>query len=188
VPIVVSLSQTFARFRLSSTSGLNATAAANDGEVEDYALTVAKGDSTLAATKTVSVYDPSSIGLYALPGNDVIYEITVANAGNVSVDAGSLFLVDSLPPQLEFYNGATPAFGGAVVGWSETGTTLTFAPATDLRYSNLAAAPTSFAACLYTPAAGYDPAVKHVCLNAKGVLPSGNPDPSFSVRFRARIK
>ncbi|MFZ1233113.1 MAG: GEVED domain-containing protein [Thiofilum sp.] len=40
VPSDAVLTPTYARFRWSSTSGLNSTAAANDGEVEDYALTV----------------------------------------------------------------------------------------------------------------------------------------------------
>ncbi|HRJ52933.1 MAG TPA: SdrD B-like domain-containing protein [Candidatus Thiothrix moscowensis] len=41
VPAGAVTTQTYARFRWSSTSGLNSTAAANDGEVEDYALTIA---------------------------------------------------------------------------------------------------------------------------------------------------
>ncbi|MBU0654646.1 MAG: hypothetical protein KJ914_05865 [Gammaproteobacteria bacterium] len=44
VPANAATSQTFARFRWSTTNNLNGTAAANDGEVEDYALTIlAKG-------------------------------------------------------------------------------------------------------------------------------------------------
>lgn len=40
VPAGAVTTQTYARFRWSSTSGLNSTAVANDGEVEDYVLTV----------------------------------------------------------------------------------------------------------------------------------------------------
>jgi uncharacterized repeat protein (TIGR01451 family) len=187
-PVAVTFAQTFARFRWSTASGLSSAAAANDGEVEDYALTISPGNSTLQATKTVSVYDPSAANLYAIPGNDVIYQIAVANAGNLPVDSNTLFLVDRMPAQLDFFNGATPLFGGAVVGWSQSGTSLTFSAASDVRFSNLVAAPASFAACGYTPLAGYDPAVKWICFNPKGVFPSGDPDPSFTVRFRARIR
>lgn len=41
VPAGAVTTQTYARFRWSTTSGLNSTAAASDGEVEDYALTIA---------------------------------------------------------------------------------------------------------------------------------------------------
>lgn len=40
VPTTATTSQTFARFRWSTTQGLNATAAASNGEVEDYALSI----------------------------------------------------------------------------------------------------------------------------------------------------
>ena len=42
VPLSASASQTFARFRWSTTSGLDSTAYADDGEVEDYALTISQ--------------------------------------------------------------------------------------------------------------------------------------------------
>ena len=41
VPASATLAQTFARFRWSTTSGLDAVTAAADGEVEDYAVTIA---------------------------------------------------------------------------------------------------------------------------------------------------
>ncbi|MEM6946873.1 MAG: hypothetical protein AAF486_02160, partial [Pseudomonadota bacterium] len=79
-------------------------------------------------------------------------------------------------------------FGDEVVGWSEAGTGLTFDPALDVGFSNAAARPSNFAACSYTPLAGYDPAVRYLCLNPKGAMASGDPDPTFSVSFRARIR
>lgn len=187
-PIFVTLSQTFARFRWSSTTGLSASDAANDGEVEDYALIIAPGDTTLSTNKTVALYAPTASAPFLIPGNEVVYSIAVANAGSLPVDADSIFVVDALPAQVAFYNGATPEFGGAVAGFSQTGSSLTFTPSTDLRYSNLSTPPTSFAACSYSPAAGYDAAVTYVCFNPKGQLPAGDPDPSFTLSFRARIK
>jgi uncharacterized repeat protein (TIGR01451 family) len=187
VPVFVTLSKTFARFRWSTQAAIGPTAAANDGEVEDYALTVQAGNAALAATKTVAVYDPGAAGLYMTPGNDVIYTIAVSNTGNLPVDANALFLADRVPAQLEFFNSATPEFGG-VVGWSGAGSGLTFTPASDLRFSNLAAPPANFAACAYTPVAGYDPNVTYVCFNPKGSFANGPPTRSFTVRLRARIK
>ena len=40
VPVAATTDQTFARFRWSTTSGLDTTTAATDGEVEDYAVTI----------------------------------------------------------------------------------------------------------------------------------------------------
>lgn len=72
----------------------------------------------------------------------------------------------------------------------QNGATLTYAAATDLKYSNLVAAPASFAACTYVPTLNntYDPAIRHICVNPKGVLASGSPAPGFNLQFRARIK
>ena len=42
---------------------------------------------------------------YAIPGSDVIYTIKAQNSGSGPVDNDSLFLVDSLPPEVTFYNG-----------------------------------------------------------------------------------
>ena len=47
VPATATTNPTFARFRWSTTSSLNSTTAASDGEVEDYALTIAAGGSSL---------------------------------------------------------------------------------------------------------------------------------------------
>lgn len=143
---------------------------------------------SLNGSKTTSVYDPSSAGLFAIPGNDVIYTITVSNSGNWTADIDSVALIDAMPGNVEFYNGATPEFGGEVVGWSGTGSGLTFDPAVDVAFSDAASPPADFSACTYSPAAGYDPAVTYICFNPKGAMAFGDPDPEFSVSFRARIR
>ena len=95
-----------------------------------------------------------------------------------------------MPPQVDFYNGDIDDAGPATapVIFTQSGNSLTFNPANDMKYSNLAVAPTSFAACSYTPVAGYDPAVKYVCFNPKGLLLAGTPNPNFSFQIRTRIK
>lgn len=50
VPAGATMSQTFARFRWSTTSGLDATTAAGDGEVEDYAVTIAAAGIDISGT------------------------------------------------------------------------------------------------------------------------------------------
>ena len=145
----------------------------------------------LNAAKTSSVYDPGGAGLYAIPGNDVVYTITISNAGAGATDTNTVELIDALPGEVEFYNGDIDGPGPETnpVSFAQTGTPgLTFTYASDVAYSNAATAPANFAACAYTPAAGYDPAVTFICINPKGALASGSPDPEFSVSFRARIK
>ena len=74
------------------------------------------------------------------------------------------------------------------VSFSDSGSGLTFTYASHVRYSNAATKPASFAACSYTPAAGYDAAVKHVCIQPVGQMLFDPGTPSFSVKFRGRIK
>ncbi len=189
-PAAATLNQTFARFRWSTATGLAAgVTTAPNGEVEDYAVTVF-GQAVLTLSKAGTVYDPLSANLFAVPGNDLLYTITATNTGTGPADSDSVFVYDTLPATLEFFNGDVdgggPATGPVLFNAATSG--LTYTEATDLRYSNAAAAPASFAACTYTPVAGYDPAVRHVCLNPKGTMLSGAGPPSFNFQLRARIQ
>ena len=189
-PSAATLSQTFARFRWSTITGLGSTGVASDGEVEDYALTIF-GLPNISVAKGSSLYNPAAANLYAVPGNEVVYSITTTNSGNGPTDGDSMLVVDTMPAQLEFYNadydGAGPVVGP--IEFVSNGANLTFTPGTDVRYSNAVTAPANFAACSYTPIAGFDANVRHICLTPKGTMPSGaSPSPNFIIRFRARIK
>ena len=142
----------------------------------------------LSGSKDVEVYDPAAEGLFALPGTDVIYTITVANTGGGVVDANTIEMIDAVPGEVEIYTNTTPEFGDEIVGWSETGTNLFFNPATDLAFSNAPSRPSDFASCTYTPVSDYDPAVSYICINPKGAMNFGDPDPEFAISFRARIR
>lgn len=195
VPLTATTSQTFARFRLSSETGLAPdTGEADDGEVEDYALTVAPAPS-LAGSKSIAVFDPDGANeVYAVPGNDVIYTLTLTNEGGGATDADSVVLIDKLPGEVEFFNGDIDTGGPDVwpgtdpVGWDAGTTGLTLAWPADVGFSNAAGRPADFASCTYTPLAGYDPAVTYVCFNPKGAMAAGDPDPTATIAFRARIK
>ncbi len=188
-PAAAVLTQSFARFRWSTTSGLNSTATASNGEVEDYAVTVF-GPAVLTLAKSSAVYNPLGTNPFATPGNDILYTVTATNTGTGPTDSNSVFVFDTLPASLEFYNADVddggPATGPVIFNAGTSG--LSFTAATDLRYSNLVPAPASFAACTYTPAAGYDPLIRHVCFNPKGAMLSGAPAPNFTVQFRTRIR
>jgi len=111
VPTTTTTGQTFARFRWSTSSGVASNTAVSDGEVEDYfisAITEASVD--LSAVKTVEVYDPTNIGLYMTPGNEVLYKITVTNAASSTVDAQDIDLSDTLPENVRFVSAATTGF------------------------------------------------------------------------------
>lgn len=95
-----------------------------------------------------------------------------------------------MPSEIEFYYGDIDDGGPettAITG-TDNGSGLTFNYVADVRYSNGGSAPANFAACSYTPSAGYDPNVTYICVNPSGVMAAGSPDPSFDVKFRARIK
>ncbi|MEO0884180.1 MAG: hypothetical protein AAFY34_15850 [Pseudomonadota bacterium] len=153
-------------------------------------VTFSGGTAAISADKTVTVFDPAAEGLYATPQNDFLYTITVVNSGTGFVDLDTIFLVDDLPAEVEFFNGDADGPGpetGRVI-FDETDTGLTFSDATDLGFSDSITQPVSMAECTYTPTAGYDPNVRFVCLAPKGALSPGSPDPEFSLTFRVRLR
>lgn len=193
VPAGAAPGLTFARFRWSTQAGLNSTTIiGHDGEVEDYAVTVL-GIPVVSVSKTSAIYAPFSSTDFMLPGNDVIYTISATNTGTAATDADSVFVLDSLPPQVEVYVGDFDAGGpatGTILFTQQNGASLTYSATTDLRFSNQLVAPTDFTQCTYVPAItdSYDPAIRHICINAKGTLPAVIPANNLTVQFRARIK
>jgi hypothetical protein len=155
-----------------------------------YAAYETNQTAILTANKTVTMSTDNET-VYALPDHDVVYTIAFENTGTGVVDQNSLFLVDSVPDDLEFFNGdfdgAGPGTGSVAFSPGTSG--LTFSPATDLAFSDAVAAPTTFAQCNYTPSAGYDPAVRHVCFTPKGYARplSLYPGNTASLSFRMRI-
>ena len=148
------------------------------------------GGASLTSAKSVALFDPTNAP-YAVPGSDVLYTITTINAGDGPADADSIFIVDDLPAEVEFFNGDIDGAGpetGPVAFAQSGGANLVFDAAVDLAFSNGVAPPASFAACGYTPASGYDPDIAFVCFRPRGAMNDGDPDPSFSLTFRVRIK
>ena len=156
-----------------------------------YALFQNNQTANLSASKTVTPYSGSS-SQYYIPGNDVIYKIEATNAGTAPIDNGSLFFVDELPAEVEFFNDDIDDGGpetGSVI-FTETGSGLTFNEATDLGFSDEATRPANFAECDYTPTSGYDSNVNFICFNPKGQFNAGSlvaTDPMFAFEFRSRL-
>ena len=82
VPANAVTAQTFARFRWSTMAGLDASAAAPDGEVEDYAVTVLPGAIPLSG----AVFFDNGVGTVAMAHNGLI-EGEEPGAGDVTVVA-----------------------------------------------------------------------------------------------------
>jgi hypothetical protein len=145
---------------------------------------------TVTAQKSSMIYDTGSNPLYRIPGNDIIYKISVNRTVGQAVSNNTVFVLDSVPANLTFYNGDYDGAGPGTtpVGFVDNGSGLTFTYATDVRYSNSVVSPTSFSACTYAPIAAYDANVKHVCVNPKGSFVSGAAGSSFDLFFRAQIK
>lgn len=70
----------------------------------------------LSAVKTVEVYDPSSLGLYMTPGNEVLYKITVTNSASATAPAEDVDISDTLPDNLKFVSASTTGFLGGAFG------------------------------------------------------------------------
>jgi uncharacterized repeat protein (TIGR01451 family) len=118
---------------------------------------------------------------FAAPGADMIYAVTVTNAGNSPVDLSTIVLSDPLPAQVAFYNGDIDDSGPLTTNFEfiagSSGMTMTSA---NLGYSSNGGS--SYA---YSPAAGYDASVNAVRFAPTGMLASNS---SFTIRFRTRIK
>lgn len=158
------------------------------GDVITCTITNTKraANATLTLSKvSTPVSDPANgtTNPKLIPGAIVRYTLTVSNTGPSVVDLNTVVLVDALPANILVGTAAAPVF---TQGTPSSG--LTFTTATDIKYSNSATAPASFANCTYSPASAYDPAVKFVCLNPKGIMTgsTGTP-PSFSISFQAQI-
>lgn len=132
---------------------------------------------SISVTKT-SAPANGTYGAYNIPGNDVIYTLTVANSGGSPIDAGTIVLTDALPANTVFRNSAfdgTTSLPIKVV--SSGGTTIA---AANIAYSQ--AGSSSFS---YTPAAGYDAQVGGIRIIPAGELAANS---TLSVQFRARVQ
>lgn len=139
-------------------------------------------------TKTSRTYVAAG---FHLPGDDVVYEITVRNQGNGSPDAGSLFLVDRLPPQVAFYHADMDDAGteaSTPVHFIDSASRLNFVYARDVRFAAAGSIPANMNQCTYSPTSGYYTNVRYICINPQGVMAAGNPTPQWRVRFRAAIQ
>lgn len=131
---------------------------------------------SVTMTKT-STPDTGSLGAFNIPGNDVIYSITVTNTSGTSVDANSIIVTDLLPTGVTFRNapfdGTTtgPVKLAASGGLTFTGSNLTFRQSSSPSFG-------------YTPASGYDAQVGEIRIAPGGQLDANS---SATFQFKARV-
>jgi len=135
----------------------------------------------LEGSKTVELFNSSG---FATPSSDVVYTITIFNRGDGPVTNDSIFLVDTLPDEVIFFNDPL----APSVTFNQSGANLNFDPTTDIGFAAAGPPPANFGACTYTPSSGYDPLVRFLCLNPKGEMAAGTPDPVASFSFRTQVK
>lgn len=119
-----------------------------------------------------------TLGSFNLPGNDVIYTLTVTNPTGTSIDAGSIVLNDILPANMIFRNAAFDGTTGLPVKLATSGG-LTLAAAS---VAYRASGGTAFS---YAPVAGYDAQVAELRITPAGELA---PNSSAVFQFRAQVK
>ncbi len=150
---------------------------------------------SISVLKSSNIFTPTagSSG-FMLPGEDVIYTILVENSGAGTVDNDAVFIVDSFPDEMDFFNGDIDTGGSNnfvstdPIVFLDSGSGLTFNYSTDVAFSNQATAPNIFSDCTYTPTVGYDPNVTFICINPKGIFAAGSPTSSFSLFLRGQIQ
>ena len=153
--------------------------------ISEATYTILNDDAELSGTKTVEAFPAGS---YNTPGNDVIYTLTITNKGDIP--ASDLFLLDTLPPDVVFYNADHdgPGPGSNPVGLTQTGTGLTLSYAGNVGFSESPTPPTGMGDCTDSPTGLLDAGIRHVCIAPGGSLAAGPPETALTVRFRTRIK
>ncbi|WP_371395482.1 hypothetical protein [Fretibacter rubidus] len=157
----------------------------NESAPSDAALPFCRlPNPSLDAVKTVTMFSSAS-GTYSLPGEDASYTIAVTNSGAGTVDADTIDLVDRLPDDVTFYNGEYDPSSAPVTGpiaFIDGGSGLSCCTgAGEVEYSDTTVGPPVYG---YSPAAGYDPAVRYVRVRPGGTMAGLS---NFSIRFRTRI-
>lgn len=131
----------------------------------------------IAVAKT-SAPVSGALGAYNLPGNDVLYTLTVTNTGGSPVDAGTIVLTDVLPARMTFRN-------SAVDGTTTLPVKLVAGGGTTLAAAGIAYRKAGDTAFTYVPAAGYDTQVDAIRITPSGSL-AANSTAQF--QFVAQVR
>ncbi len=142
----------------------------------------------LTLVKSSQMVDTVGDTRFVIPGADLFYTIQITNPSG-PVDAGTLYITDPLPPEIDFFNGdIDPGTAGiqnvVFVDGTPTSSVACCGGATVI-YS-LFTTGTDFT---YVPTAGYDTNVRRIKVTPTGSMAAAlSGATSFSIKFRARVK
>lgn len=135
---------------------------------------------------SVVISDPvnGTLNPKLIPGAIVEYAITVRNVGIARPDTASVIITDIMPTDMAFATGTPVTFtnGSTSSGLSS------FDAATMVGYSSNASGAGPYT---YTPTGAFDPAVRAIRITPAGRMnaaTSATSQPSFTIRFRARVQ
>ena len=146
-----------------------------------------RSTAVLVTTKTSTVIsDPvnGTTNPKLIPGAIVEYVITVRNVGTGRPDDASITIIDSMPANMAFAT-ATPV---SFTNGSPSSGLGTFNASTMVSYSS---APSGGAPYTYTPSGAFDANVRAIRIIPSGRMnaaTSATSQPSFTIRFRARVQ
>ncbi|MCX7283473.1 MAG: hypothetical protein NTX28_05405 [Novosphingobium sp.] len=165
---VTSVTLRYGNYPGETTTGQQGMGISNIGFCEMPAVTFGKSSAPVTG----------ETGAFNVPGNDVIYTLTVTNPTGTTLDAGSIVLADTLPANVTFRN---LAFDGTtslpVKLVNSAGLTLS---ATSISYRQ-----NGGTALTYTPVSGYDAQVAALQITPGGELAANS---SAVFQFRAQVK
>ncbi len=165
---VTTVTLRYGNFPGETTTGQQAMGISGITFCEMPSVTFAKTSSPITGT----------FGSYNVPGNDVIYTLTVTNPTGTSVDAGSIRLADVLPANVTFRNLAFDGTTSLPVKLVNSGGLTLSAPSLAYRQS-------SGTLFNYIPTAGYDAQVAALQITPGGELAANS---SAVFQFRAQVK
>lgn len=154
------------------------------GGYDNMTVTAFPAPPDLDITKSVSGLTGSD---YMTPGNDVRYTFNLTSDG-AAIDAGSIVLTDSLPPEVRLFTGNLDGSGQPVsfTDNSSPASGLSCCAATNIEFSNTVSGPPVYG---YIPAVPYDGNITHIRITPSGGLRDARTDPiDVDFGIRAQIK
>jgi hypothetical protein len=119
-----------------------------------------------------------------IPGAVVEYTISVRNVGTLAVDSSSIVITDIMPPEMAFAVGTPVTFTNG----TPTSGLNTFSQSSMVRFSSASG---GVAPYTYTPTGAFDVNVRGIRIALTGTMAaatSATSQPSFTIRFRARME
>ena len=152
------------------------------GGYDNFTVTAFGSAPNVDVVKTV---ESAAAGAYNLPGNDVRYNFTLTSNG-AAVDAGSVVLIDELPPEISLFTGDLNGSSQPVIFTdnSTPASGLTCCVAANIDYSNTTSGPPIFG---YLPSSPYDPDVTYIQISPSGGIRDASTDP-VEVQFTLQAK